>query len=74
MELSGYIHTCAAGETFDRIAYAEYGKETYAVEILSVNPEHCGTLVFSGGEKIRLPVIDIPQETDTPTAAKAPWK
>lgn len=38
MELSDYIYTCSAGETFDSVARNVYGDENYAPELLCSNP------------------------------------
>lgn len=77
MDLSGYVYVCANGESFDSVALTYYGDETKAAELLCVNPEHCGKSRFDGGERLRLPVIDIPRDVngDIVTAGdKAPWK
>lgn len=75
MELSGDIYLCSAGETFDNIAFDLYEDEKYAEELMCANPEHCGKLVFTGGETLYLPEIELPEpdeETERPTIP--PWK
>lgn len=72
MIYSGYAYPASRGDTFDSIALEVYGDEKYAAEILSLNPELTGKLVFDGGEMVYLPVIAIPEETYA--EAKAPWK
>lgn len=67
------IWTCSAGETFDGIALAVYGNEKYAAELLWQNPELDDRLVFTGGEKLRLPVIEVPKDPEYP-ASTAPWR
>lgn len=78
MELSGYIYRCSAGESFDSIAREQYQDEKYAAELLCVNPELAGKLVFEGGEQLYLPEIEIPEtgdsEEETMEPDKAPWK
>ena len=74
MQMSNYAYTCAAGETFDSVARQIYGKEKYAAELLSANPEYCGQCVFFGGEKLYLPVIQLPQAGEENLPSKAPWK
>lgn len=75
MVISQYVHRCIAGESFDRIAFLIYGDEKYAAELLCANPEYCETMVFSGGEILRLPVIMTQTETETgQTIETAPWR
>ncbi len=78
MELSGYGYVCAAGETFDGVALTVYGDEQYAAELLCANPEHCHTVVFSGGERLYLPVVEIlddeTAEDYSGAPTPAPWK
>ena len=76
MTLSGQVYKCAAGEMVDNVALAVYGDEKYACEILCANPKHSLTQVFSGGELLQLPVVEIP-ENNTGSARMsdvAPWK
>lgn len=76
MEISNKPWRCTAGESFDSIALALYGNEKYAAELLSANPELCGTVAFAGGERLRVPIlniIDSEQENDYP-ASNAPWR
>lgn len=69
------IYICRAGETYDSIALAEYGDEKYAYEILAVNPELCRIVVFSGGERLKMPILYIPADAEEEYAlAIAPWK
>ena len=77
MELTGYGYTCAGGETFDSIARALWQDEKYASELLCANPEYSTKTVFTGGEILYIPVVDIPEEDAENAAAepeKAPWK
>ena len=75
MTLSGEQYYCVAGETFDSIALTVYGDEKYACEILTANPAACMIPVFTGGELLDLPVVEIPKKTeDDFMPAKAPWK
>lgn len=75
MTLSDTQYVCAAGETFDGVALIVYGEEKYAAEIMCANPAICTKTVFSGGEILDLPVVEIPDsegEDYMPTVA--PWK
>lgn len=77
MEISGYGYRCAAGESFDLVALSLFGDEKYAAELISVNPEYTGRLVFDGTEFLRIPVIDLPDEDAADEAgltSAAPWK
>lgn len=75
MKLSGRFYPCSAGETFDSIALVLYGDEALASELLNANPSLCTKPVFTGGEKLALPVVEITDaERETYMPAKAPWK
>ncbi len=73
MIFSGNGYRCSAGETFDSVALAVYGDEKYAAELLCANPALSTKLVFSGGEMLLLPVVEI-QTTGDISPATAPWK
>lgn len=81
MTLSGQTHKCSAGETFDSIALTEYEDEKYACELLNANPALSHIPVFSGGEILQLPVVEIVDDgeydeadEDSYMPATAPWK
>lgn len=78
MTLSGQTYRCSAGETFDSIALTEYGDEKYSCELLCANPALCTIPVFSGGEVLQLPVVEVPDEDEEEEEdympAIAPWK
>lgn len=75
MILSGLIHHCAAGETFDSVAMEIYGDEKYAAELLCANVELCQKMVFTGGEELLIPVVEVLAEEDTgQLIGAAPWK
>jgi len=81
MTLSGETHVCSAGETFDSIALDEYGDEKYAADLLNANPMHCRAFIFTGGEVLQLPVVEVPEDEededideDEYMPAVAPWK
>lgn len=76
MKIEGRDYLCSAGETFDSVALVVYGDEIYASELLNANPALCEKLVFDGGERLSLPMIELP-DADSPEAyapANAPWK
>lgn len=77
MEYSGYAYRCVSGETWDSVAFDIYGDEKYAAELLCMNPEHDRKSVFTGGEELYLPEIDVPEdmpEDGGELPATAPWK
>ena len=67
-------YTCAAGDSFDGAALEIYGDEKYAAFLLQFNPELCGKLVFEGGEKLAVPIVDIPDDDERTAPAAAPWR
>lgn len=76
MTLSGQLYQCSAGETFDSAALDIYGSEKYACELLNANPALCQIPIFSGGELLNLPVVEVPEETDDNAyiPSSVPWK
>lgn len=78
MTLSGQYYRCSAGESFDAAALAVYGDEKFAAELLQANPELGGLALFQGGEILRLPVVEVPEDEDEQDnlymPATAPWK
>lgn len=76
MKMSGQAYVCSAGETFDSVALALYGDEMYASDLLCANPDLCRIPVFTGGEILLLPVVEIPEDESTMPymPATAPWK
>ena len=75
MTLSGKGYRCSAGETFDSVALTVYGNEKYACELLNANPALCTIPIFTGGEILLLPVVEIPEdEGDVEQMPdRAPW-
>lgn len=65
---------CAAGDTFDLIAMCIWDDEKYARELMQANLLHCGTLVFRGGERLRIPDVDRAKESTAYYTETAPWK
>lgn len=78
MTISGTLYQCTAGETFDSVALEVYGDEVYACELMSANPEHSTTPIFTGGELLELPVIEVPSDDDVEeeeyVSTTPPWK
>lgn len=74
MTLSGKSYRCSAGETFDSVALMVYGDEKYAAELLSANPLLCRIPIFTGGETLLLPVVEMPEGDNNYMPSTAPWK
>lgn len=76
MTLSGQTYTCSAGETFDSVALEVYEDEKYSCELLNANPSLCRIPIFSGGEVLELPVVEVSEEGEDNEymPATAPWK
>lgn len=76
MTMTGLAYHCAAGDAFDSVALILYGHENYAADLMTANPALCGTTVFSGGEILLLPLLDIPKSSTERAMANtiAPWK
>jgi hypothetical protein len=77
MEMSGLEYTCSAGESFDSVALVLFGDEKHASALLMANPELCHISVFTGGEALLIPVVELPEEGADESEhipARAPWK
>ena len=58
------------GDTFDLIAYDLYGNEYLASDIVELNPEYSGELVFDAGIELKVPVYEERNESER----VAPWR
>lgn len=81
IEYSGLEYRCAANDSFDGVALEIYGDEKYAGDLMDANPDYCGMIVFDGGESLKLPVLDVPEdrindgdEESAMATTIAPWK
>lgn len=74
MTLSGTKYMCVAGESWDYIALVVYGNEKYAADLMNANPLFTYTPVFTGGEVLDIPVIDVPNNGSKYMPDIAPWK
>lgn len=74
MDLSGKVYRASAGETMDSIAYRIFGHEKYAAELLCCNPEMDGKILMTGGERILIPIINLPARDGAAVPETAPWK
>jgi hypothetical protein len=64
-----YRYTAQAGDTFDSVALDFYGEEFRSSEIIKANPQYRKTILFQGGEELRIPVIE-----QAAAATLPPWK
>ena len=74
MIMSGWAYVASAGETWDSAAMAIYdGDESRAAELMCANPviQLSGKSVFSGGERLRVPVVDT---REAESGESAPWR
>lgn len=68
---AGYIDYIAqGGDTFDSIALAAYNEERMATTIITANPDLCDVLIFEGGERVQIPVVETVSTPDT----LPPWR
>lgn len=68
MTLKTYI--ARQGQLWDQIALEMYGTETKASFLLEHNQELTDILIFEGGEKVKIPII---QESELITSLP-PWR
>lgn len=53
-------YVTSQGDTWDIVAYKELGNEKMMNRLISVNPEHRNTVVFSAGVTLKIPEIKTP--------------
>lgn len=58
-----------SGDTFDSIALDFYNEERLSHHIISANPQYRNTILFDGGEELRIPIIKQEASDTLP-----PWK
>ena len=63
-------HIATVGEKKEKIALKYYGDEMKASFLLANNQEMTDILIFEGGEKVRIPII---QESELITSLP-PWR
>lgn len=73
MQVLRYIdYSCRAGDTWDSLAIAAYNEERLSSLVIDHNRDYIDTLIFEGGEKIKIPVINA---DDLETAdSLPPWR
>ena len=65
-----YEYITQDGDTFDLLALDMYNDERLAHYIIEYNPDFCDVIVFEGGVRLRLPIIDGAETTET----LPPWR
>lgn len=64
------IYTAKGGDTWDRIAMKAWQDEGMMHLLIQANPELSRIVVFEGGEKVRIPVIEEPKNK----SSLPPWR
>lgn len=62
-------YTVLSGDTFDSIALDFYNEESLSGHIISANPIYRNTIIFGGGEILKIPIIEQQSVDSLP-----PWK
>lgn len=69
MDNDYYIYTTVQGDTFDIIALNAYDDEFKAHILMQANPQYVGTITFSAGIDLKVPIAE-----DDPADTLPPWK
>lgn len=70
LRVTGYYeYTAKSGDTFDMLALDMYNDETLMHYIVKFNPDYADVVIFEGGEKLNLPVVENPEKSES----IAPW-
>lgn len=65
------IYETVAGDTWDSIAFDFYTDEMMSTRLIQENKEYADVLIFDGGERLILPILD--EDDETPATAP-PWR
>ena len=65
-------YTTVQGDTFDSIAFKLFGNEKYIKELMEVNTDHLTTIIFSSGEVLNVPEINV--EYNISSDNLPPWR
>lgn len=65
------LYETKAGDTWDSIAFDFYTDEKMASRLIQENKEYADVLIFEGGERLAIPVMD--DDDETPSEAP-PWR
>lgn len=69
-------YTTANGDTWDSIAYNEYGDVKCAEQLMAANESKSllATIIFDAGTVLKLPEIDTSDAADTDDDSQPPWR
>lgn len=71
--VSRYLdYTAQGGDTWDSIAIAAYNEERMSALLIDANRGYIDTIIFEGGEQLKIPVIDA-EDVETPDTLP-PWR
>lgn len=59
-------YVTVSGDTFDKISLKVYGSEYLFPFLLKENPRHRLTVVFSAGVELKVPELEIDDESENP--------
>lgn len=62
-------YTTIYGDTWDQIAYVQYGDSKVINPLMEANREHIGTIIFKTGIILRIPPLEVKQNGNI-----APWR
>ncbi len=65
-----YKEFARQGETFDMLAHRLYTEERMSKYLRYYNPQYSDVIMFSGGEKITVPILSEIESTES----LAPWR
>ena len=73
LQVLGFIEYIAqGGDTWDSIAIAAYNEERMSTLLIDANRDYIDTVIFEGGEVLKVPVIDAEQVETSETLP--PWR
>lgn len=67
--MDGKKYTTILGDTFDQIAYNQYGDSKLINPLMRANREYIGTVIFNAGIVLNIPIVE-----DKKNANIAPWR
>ena len=65
-----YNYLTQEGDTFDLLALEMYNDERLAHYIIEFNPDYVDVVIFQGGIRLKLPIVENPETIET----IPPWR
>ena len=65
-----YNYLTQEGDTFDLLALEMYNDERLAHYIIEFNPDYVDVVIFQGGIRLKLPIVENPEAIET----IPPWR